>query len=416
MVKLPALALVALALLVAEVGPRPPARADEAAPKPAPKPPTPTSPPRPSPAVAPETRANVEATVRNLAGPERNGRGTWDDRKSVAAWIAERFAELHLGPPPGRTSAIYDVGGGPEEPEARHVLAWLPGRTASAGKPGEYLLVGSHYDGVGETKGPLCPGADDNASGVAALLETARLLTLRAKKAPLARSILFVAFDKKNPENEGPIQFAASPPIPLAPCVAMVSLDMLGRSLMDVMPGRLFVMGAEYCAALDEVVGRMGPPAGGVLARPEIDMHIEPSTYGPFSDGNIPFLLVTAGFTIDRFLAGDAPEKLDYDALAARTAWIESLVGEVVSLPVRPAWREKAPPRIEEIRLVREITGILQEELVRREASDVMKGMAALFAKRCDAAIAKGTVTREERDELQRAAIAVVRLILAQSR
>jgi len=363
-----------------------------------------------------ETRANVEATVRNLAGPERNGRGTWDDRKAAATWIAARFTEIGLGPPPGRQSLTYDVGGAAEAPEARHVIAWLAGRGATATAPGEYLLVGSHYDGVGDSKGQLCPGADDNASGVAALLETARLLTARAKRSPLARSILFVAFDKKDPDNDGPSLFAKTPPLPLASCAAAVCVEMLGRSLLDLLPGRLFVMGAEFSAGLDGAVMRMGPPAGGALARPEIDLHIEASSYDPFRNRSIPFLLVTAGFTIDRFLARDDADAIDYDALAARTAWLEALVAAVAAVPRRPDWREKAPPRIEEIRLVRELTGLMEEQLAARGASDLMRGMAALFAKRCDDLLAKGAVTREERDGIQRTALALARQMLATSR
>ncbi len=111
-----------------------------------------------------------------------------------------------------------------------NVLAWLPGQTD------EYVIVGAHYDHLGRGNfdslapsqiGQIHPGADDNASGTAGVLELARLLA--PQRGQLKRSILFMDFAGEELGLLGSAAWVKNPTRPLAKAVAMINMDMIGR-------------------------------------------------------------------------------------------------------------------------------------------------------------------------------------------
>ena len=154
--------------------------------------------------------ARMKADIEWLAAPEREGRGPGSDGLEAAAnYIEERFEHLGLAPftPGGRTvdrySQRFTVNGEDGRPvQVRNVIGVVPGTNPDLDE--QALIVSAHYDHLGfgwpdsraGAKGTLHPGADDNASGVAVMLELARLM---ADSKP-ARSIIFAAFSG---EEEG---------------------------------------------------------------------------------------------------------------------------------------------------------------------------------------------------------------------
>ncbi len=111
-----------------------------------------------------------------------------------------------------------------------NVLAYLPGKTD------EYIVLGAHYDHLGyghydslapSQIGQIHPGADDNASGTAGLLELARLLA--PLKDRLQRGILFASFAGEELGLLGSAEWVKDPTRPLAQDVAMLNMDMIGR-------------------------------------------------------------------------------------------------------------------------------------------------------------------------------------------
>jgi hypothetical protein len=111
-----------------------------------------------------------------------------------------------------------------------NVLAWLPGQTD------EYVIIGAHYDHLGRGGvdslapsqiGQIHPGADDNASGTAGVLELARLLA--PQRGQLKRSILFMNFAGEELGLLGSAEWVKEPTRPLAKAVAMINMDMIGR-------------------------------------------------------------------------------------------------------------------------------------------------------------------------------------------
>lgn len=111
-----------------------------------------------------------------------------------------------------------------------NVLAWLPGQTD------EYVIIGAHYDHLGRGNfdslapsqiGQIHPGADDNASGTAGVLELARLFA--PQRGQLKRSILFMNFAGEELGLLGSAEWVKDPTRPLAKAVAMINMDMIGR-------------------------------------------------------------------------------------------------------------------------------------------------------------------------------------------
>ena len=111
-----------------------------------------------------------------------------------------------------------------------NVLAYLPGKTD------EYIILGAHYDHLGRGDfdslapsqiGQIHPGADDNASGTAGLLELARLFA--PLKGQLQRGILFSSFAGEELGLLGSAAWVKSPTKPLDKAVAMLNMDMIGR-------------------------------------------------------------------------------------------------------------------------------------------------------------------------------------------
>jgi len=119
------------------------------------------------------------------------------------------------------------------EVAAANVIAILEGSDPTLRN--EYIVLGAHYDHLGRGgEGSLAPregeihhGADDNASGVAGVLELARVLT--AQRPKLRRSVVFIAFSGEEEGLLGSNYYVNHPVVPLASTVAMINMDMIGR-------------------------------------------------------------------------------------------------------------------------------------------------------------------------------------------
>jgi hypothetical protein len=110
-----------------------------------------------------------------------------------------------------------------------NVVATIPGRSL----PGEIVLVGAHYDSYSPTPGVYAPGADDNASGTAAVMELARVLA----GASFARTVVLVAFGAEELGLYGSYHYAMAARARGDQIVGMISLDMVGY--VDVVPENL---------------------------------------------------------------------------------------------------------------------------------------------------------------------------------
>lgn len=235
-----------------------------------------------SPALAGPTSADstrLRADIAWLADDARDGRGTGTaGNDSAAAWIARRFAALGLAPAGGPCATPDGCLQGYAQPFVARSIArqragrpWeLPSRNVAGLVRGtdpalrdEYVVVGAHYDHLGrDTAGALDAdagavvrnGADDNASGTAAVLELARL----AARRPMRRSIVFVLFSGEELGLLGSAWYADHPPQPLAATLAMLNFDMVGRLDRD----QLQVFGTATADEWPALLERLNAAAG----------------------------------------------------------------------------------------------------------------------------------------------------------
>ena len=195
----------------------------------------------------------------------------------------------------------------PEGSKAFNVVArWAASVPAEQRLPG-VIVIGAHYDGLGEAS----PGADDNASGTAALLHVAR--SLAEEKASLRRDILFVAFSGEAQGAAGARAFVKHPPGGLAAkdFVAMIDLDMVGR----MRDGSLQVFGADTAAqwpdllsgACDEAHVDCVQATGGGLGGAD---------RAPFYEAGIPELQLFTGVHSDIHRPTDTADKLNATGMA----------------------------------------------------------------------------------------------------
>jgi Peptidase family M28/PDZ domain len=237
----------------------------------------------------------VRNDIGYLASDALEGRGTGTPgNDSAAAFAARRYAALGLQPLfPGylqtfqARSAMLAHAGGVATVQTQNIVALLPGREPALRS--QAIVIGAHIDHLGRsTAGALDPeardairnGADDNASGTAAVLELARLLSAR----PTRHSLVFVNFSGEELGLLGSRYFVEHAPVPLDSIVAMLNFDMVGRLRGD----SLIVYGVASARELPSLLDSANAVVG--LHVRGIGDGFGPSDHSSFFARNIPVL------------------------------------------------------------------------------------------------------------------------------
>ncbi len=276
-------------------------------------------------------------TVKYLADDALEGRFSGSRGAQCAGdYIASMFARIGLEPAGVdgyyqtlslQTAAMPHGPGG----EGRNVLGLLrgsdPALAASA------VVVGAHYDHLGHGEfGSLGPvgeihnGADDNASGVAAMLEAARRLASGPRP---PRSILFIAFTGEELGLIGSSYYTTHPTVPLDRTLAMINLDMVGR-LED---HALIVYGVGTAPEWKEIVERADAEEG-------IPLAYEAAGYGPsdqtsFYASDIPVLHLFTNVHGDYHKPSDDWQKIDAGGLGKVAELTANLAAAVANRETR---------------------------------------------------------------------------------
>jgi hypothetical protein len=341
----------------------------------------------------------LRAHVHRLASPEflgRHGPGA----ARAARYIGDAFERCGLQPAFGDSyfqpipSKLEDGGSTQGSYLGRNVAAVLPG--ADPKLKDEWILLSAHFDHVGVKNGHLFPGADDNASGVAMLVEVAEQFALR--KAKPRRTIVFVAFDLEETGLLGSTHFAAHPPLPFRSLKAALTADMLGRSMANVMDEYVFVLGSESSPQLRNLINEVVPENGLRVARLGAELIGTRSDYGPFRDRKVPFLFFSTGQHPDYHRTTDLPDRVDYEKLRRISVWIAALVGRMADADVSPVWSDGEPMiDLEEIRTVRLL---VQRVLAHPETislTDKKRAMVDGVEERLSKILRSGEVTADDR-------------------
>ncbi len=189
----------------------------------------------------------------------------------------------------------------------------------------ETVIFCAHYDHLGQRDGKILPGADDNASGVAGLLELARMF---GAGPPVRRSLLFLAFGAEEAGLLGSYYYTAHPLRPLATTRAVLNLDMIGR---DEQPSEqtdgLVEIGSDHSNETSLVGIHASPDLAALIRRENAVVGLSLSEkwdrdgvlnvlwrcdHFPFLLRGIPAVWFFNGFTPDYHTPNDTPEKLNY--------------------------------------------------------------------------------------------------------
>jgi Peptidase family M28 len=350
----------------------------------------------------------LRKVVEVLAAPEFEGRSGAGGQKA-AEYLVDQFRGLKLEPLFGSDFLQPIPGKEPGSVQGRNVGAILRG--ADPALKDQWLILAAHFDHLGVRRGQLYPGADDNASGVAMMLEVARAL-LQAPTPP-GRSIMFIGFDLEEVGLFGSRYFVAHPPVPLERVVLFVCADMIGRSLGGVCDSHVFVMGTEHAPALRSWIGEasQGQPLKVSVLGSDI-LVLDRSDYGAFRSRGIPFLFFTTGENPCYHSPDDIAETLDYPKLTAISRVIHQLVAKAAAAPEVPHWDSTPRYPFAEALTIREVLRILLKNSERLKIGSfnllLMKNTLQLL----DDVAARGSITPEERNRVIQAARIVLFTVL----
>ena len=298
----------------------------------------------------------LRSDIAYLASDQLAGRRTGTaGNDSAAAYIARRFAALGLTSLEPQYLQHFIArpvpmhGTAAESLPTENVVALLPGRDPAL--RGQYVVVGAHFDHLGRsTEGALDPdaknvvrkGADDNASGSAAVLELARLFAA----SPSRRSLVFAAFSGEELGLLGSEYYVEHSPLSLDSAVAMVNFDMVGRLRDD----KLIVYGVatarELPALLDSANAASGEalPWHTPLRLTALGDGFGPSDHSSFYARNIPVLHFFTDLHDDYHRASDVVSKINASGEAHVVDVAERVIRAIADRPERLTFVRTASP------------------------------------------------------------------------
>ena len=299
---------------------------------------------------------DMRQTVEYLASQELGGRFPETKGDTLAStYIVSRLRSLKLKPAvkDKRERGYYQdftfskkdvVTETTNDYTTHNIIGVLPGKDKRLKH--EYIVVGSHYDHLGMggqgsgSRRPdtvaVHPGADDNASSDAVVLQLAR----HFKKVGSERSIIFMFFGAEEQGLVGSKNFIEwmkhddnrrrNLPADVKGIVAMVNLDMVGR----MRDNALSVSGTGTSSGFKALAEKVGE---------QTNLHISctPDGYGPsdqasFVAADIPVLYLTTGGHMEYHTPADKPATLNYDGMQQVLTYAQELIAQVASMPQAP--------------------------------------------------------------------------------
>lgn len=277
--------------------------------------------------------ARVLGDLRFLADTAREGRRTGTPGAEEAR---ERIEAAF------RTAGLLPLGGGylhefpldrsdPDEGQGVNVIGYVRGRE----EPDQFIVVTAHYDHLGNRGGTIYPGADDNASGTAGLMEIARQVAATGSR----RSIVFAALDAEEIGLRGARAFLNAPAVPLDSILLNINMDMIGRN-EDY---ELYAAGTYHYPGLLPLVED-------VAERTELDLlvgHDQPnlaagndwtmlSDHAAFHERGIPFIYFGVEDHVDYHRPTDTYENIDPVFFVRAVATVLDFVREADQRYVKP--------------------------------------------------------------------------------
>ncbi len=261
------------------------------------------------------SRKSMMKSIQYLTQDEFQGRGfTSEGLHKAADWIARAFAENGLISESKDASSFLSrwksEGGSPETTvNLKNVIGILPGTNKSY--KNQAVVVGAHYDHLGlgwpdvrkNNYGKVHPGADDNASGVAVLIELAKIIDSLGRP---ERTIIFAAFTAEEAGLLGSKHFVNKSSYDIT---AMINLDTVGR----LGKNKILVLGANSATEWPHIFRGISFITG--IGIDIIQDPLDSSDQTSFHEAGIPAVQLFSGVNSDYHQPSDTADKIDTDGL-----------------------------------------------------------------------------------------------------
>ena len=279
----------------------------------------------------------IKQHIRILSADSMQGRGTGSLGESMAAsYLEKQFKKIKLEPKGEADTYLqtFPFKGGVHElgtdGTASNIIGYLNNRSENT------IIIGAHYDhlGLGENgssleanpKGKIHNGADDNASGVAGLIELAQYF--QKNKLKEKYNFLFIAFSGEELGLYGSKHFTEAPTIDLSKVNYMINLDMIGR--LDPVTKALAVSGTGTSAVWENEIKKLSTDD---LKIKTDSAGVGPSDHTSFYLKNIPVLHFFTGSHSDYHKPSDDWQKINFAGEKAVLQFIIKLVEDLDSTP-----------------------------------------------------------------------------------
>ncbi len=282
------------------------------------------------------TSSTLQERIGHLCDSLCEGRGSGQRGGGLAAlWLQREFKRIGLMRMSGGYAHAVPLKDGKY---GRNIIGMLPGSKATTRD--RYVIVGAHYDHLGTLNGKMYPGADANASGTAALLSLAEMLSeYKAGGRTHDSNVIFVAFDAKEHDMAGSKALwrmiengqlrdpQSGKTIGKDQIALMVNIDQVGCTMSPLASGRkdyMIMLGTESLKPIKRDMLRI---CNRMFA---IDMEIDLTYYGSrnftrmfyrlsdqriFVDNGIPAVLFTSGITMNTNKPRDNAQTIDMEIL-----------------------------------------------------------------------------------------------------
>ena len=281
------------------------------------------------------TVSKFQNTVTFLADDMNAGRGSGTlGIQAAGQYIVSHFREAGLLPWMWNYTQSFQYR---DTTIMRNVIGWVP----SVAPSDDYVLVCAHYDHLGTINGTIYNGADDNASGVAALIVMAEMFAqMRREGRGPCKNLIFVAFDGKESSSAGAKHFLKAWPFERRRLTAVVNMDILGTDLVPYGKNHsyLIALGEEtlpyrYRGYLDYLSRRIRYNMQVGLdfygSRDFTRMIYRTGDQSVFAEAGIPAVLLTSGFHQHTYKASDDADIINYPLLRRRTLLIFNFVNHL---------------------------------------------------------------------------------------
>lgn len=278
------------------------------------------------------TQVDLKLIIAELASDKYEGRRVGQKgHEMAAAFVMDHYKTNEIKPlesAPDYSQTVPESYLGEKYGTSENVIAFIEGNAYTD----EYIIIGAHLDHEGIVDEQIYYGADDNASGTAAVMEIAQAFKLAAKSGyPPKRNIIFLHVTAEEVGLQGSRYYTENPIVPLEKTTAMLNIDMIGRTdyKHEATDDYLYLIGLNRHSNELKFIAEK---ANGLATTLDLDYRYNEenesnryyyrSDHYNFAQHNIPVIFFFNGEHLDYHKPTDTEDKINYQLLEKRSKYI----------------------------------------------------------------------------------------------